>query len=243
MTNIALPSGTRLRVVCSGAFAPAWRVLASMFEQESGASIDSQAGASVGDAPTAVPQRLARGEDLDVVIMSGPALSDMSAAGFVTERVDLARSLIGAAVRQGAPVPDIATPDALRATLLACGGIALSRSVSGVYVHTTMLAALGIADAVAGRIRFASGEPAGALVARGEAEIAFQQVSELLPVPGLTLLGPLPADLQLVSMFSAGLVATSTRVAAARALMAFLVSAQAGPVVMESGMEPVGLGG
>ncbi len=232
-------SGTTLRVVCSGAFAPAWRSLAAMFEQATGARIDSQAGASVGDASTAVPQRLARGETLDVVIMSGPALSDMMAAGYVTERTDLARSLIGAAIRAGGPAPDISTPDALRATLLAARSVALSRSVSGVHVHTTMLPALGIADTVADRIRFATGEPAGALVVRGEAEIAFQQISELRPVAGLTLLGTLPDELQLATIFAAGLVATSSNAEAARRLMAYLVSPAAGSVITESGMDPI----
>ena len=227
-----------LSVVSSGAFAPAWKILLPMFEQHSGLRVQSQAGASVGDAPTAVPQRLARGEDVDVVIMSGPALSDMMAAGFVSARQDLALSRIGLAVRAGAAVPDIATPEALTTVLLGAGRIALSRSVSGVYVQETLLARLGIAEAVAGRLVFASGEPAGAILARGEADVALQQVSELKPVAGIALVGPIAEEVQLATMFAAGLVARSARTEAGRLLLAFLASEAAHAVIRESGMDP-----
>jgi molybdate transport system substrate-binding protein len=229
-----------LSIVSSGAFAPAWKVLLPMFEQQSGLKLQSQAGASVGDAPTAVPQRLARGEDIDVVIMSGPALADMMAAGFVSARQDLALSRIGLAVRAGATVPDIATPEALTTVLLGAGRIALSRSVSGVYVQERLLARLGIAEAVSERLVFALGEPAGAILARGEADVALQQVSELMPVAGITLVGPIAEDVQLATMFAAGLVASSTRAETGLALMRFLVSGAARGAIEASGMDPVG---
>jgi len=229
-----------LSIVSSGAFAPAWKVLLPMFEQQSGLKLQSQAGASVGDAPTAVPQRLARGEDIDVVIMSGPALADMMAAGFVSARQDLALSRIGLAVQAGAAVPDIATPEALTTVLLGAGRIALSRSVSGVYVQERLLARLGIAEAVSGRLVFAAGEPAGAILARGEADVALQQVSELKPVAGITLVGPIAEDVQLATMFAAGLVASSTRAETGLALMRFLVSGAARGAIEASGMDPVG---
>jgi len=229
-----------LEIVSSGAFAPAWKILLPMFEQQSGLKLQSQAGASVGDAPTAVPQRLARGEDIDVVIMSGPALSDMMAAGFVSARQDLALSRIGLAVQAGAAVPDIATPEALTTVLLGAGRIALSRSVSGVYVQERLLARLGIAEAVSERLVFAAGEPAGAILARGEADVALQQVSELKPVAGITLVGPIAEDVQLATMFAAGLVASSTRAETGLALMRFLVSGAARGAIEASGMDPVG---
>jgi molybdate transport system substrate-binding protein len=229
-----------LSIVSSGAFAPAWKVLLPMFEQQSGLKLQSQAGASVGDAPTAVPRRLARGEDIDVVIMSGPALAHMMAAGFVSARQDLALSRIGLAVQAGAAVPDIATPEALTTVLLGAGRIALSRSVSGVYVQERLLARLGIAEAVSERLVFAAGEPAGAILARGEADVALQQVSELKPVAGITLVGPIAEDVQLATMFAAGLVASSTRAETGLALMRFLVSGAARGAIEASGMDPVG---
>lgn len=228
----------RLSVVCSGAFAPAWRILRPLFESESGIGVESQAGASVGTAPTAVPQRLARGENIDVVIMSGPALSEMMALGYVTERRDLARSRIGLAVRAGADVPEIATPGALARVLLSASKIALSRSVSGEFVRDSLLPRLGVADAVAGRLIFAAGEPAGAIVARGDAGIALQQLSELRPVAGITLVGPLPDEVQLETIFAAGLVARSAHPGPAHALMRFLAAPAARGAILSTGMEP-----
>jgi molybdate transport system substrate-binding protein len=192
----------------------------------------------MGDAPTAVPQRLARGEAIDVVIMAAPALEGMMLAGYVAERIDLARSVIGIAVRAGAPAPDIATPEALRDALLAAASIGHSVSASGVYVRDVLFDRLGIAEAVRAKTIVAHGEPVGAMVARGEVEIGFQQMSELLPIEGIALVGPLPDAVQQVTVFSAGLVTASTRREAALGLMRFLASADAADAIMASGMEP-----
>jgi molybdate transport system substrate-binding protein len=229
-----------IRVVTSGAFAPAWRVLAKLFELDTGIAIDSQFGPSIGDSPNSVPNRLARGEDLDVVIMAAPALGDVMAAGYVTERADLARTGIGVAVRAGAARPDIATPEALRAALLAAASIGYSVSVSGTYVRDRLFALLGITEQVRETARVVVGEPVGAAVARGDIEIGFQQISELNPIAGIALLGPLPPSVQQVSVFAAGLVAASTRQEAARRLMQFLASPAAAPAIVASGMEPAG---
>ena len=222
-----------IHVVSSGGFAPALGVLARLFEQATGTAIDSQSSPA-----NAVPQRLARGEDIDVVIVAGPALAQMMAAGYVTERLDLARSGIGVAVREGAARPDISTPEALRKALLAAGSIGLSASVSGAYVRERLFDRLGIAEAVRGKTRTVTGEPVGAAVARGDVDIGFQQISELKPIAGITLLGPLPAPLQQLTVFAAGLVATGTQMEAARALMRFLASGDAAPTIVECGMEP-----
>jgi molybdate transport system substrate-binding protein len=227
-----------VRVVTSGAFAPAWHVLAKLYEQQTGTAIDSQLGPSVGDAPNSVPQRLARGEDLDVVIMAGPALADMMSAGYVIERADLARSGIGVAVRAGATVFDLATPAALREALLSAGSIGISRSVSGAYVRDQLFGLLGIAEQVLGKTRVVLGEPVGLAVARGDIDIGFQQMSELKPIAGIALVGPLPAAVQQVTVFSAGLVTSSSRIDAARALIRFLASRDAAATIVESGMEP-----
>jgi molybdate transport system substrate-binding protein len=227
-----------IRIVTSGGFAAAGSVLAERFARETGETIDSQRGPSIGDAPNAVPQRLARGEDIDVVIMAGPALVRMIETGYVTERVDLARSGIGVAVRAGAAVPDIATPEALRAALLAAASIGLSVSVSGAHVRDTVFSTLGIAEQMRERTRVVLGEPVAAAVARGEIAIGFQQVSELMPVAGITLVGPLPPAVQQITVFAAGLVARSTRQDSARGLMRFLASREAAATIVASGMEP-----
>jgi molybdate transport system substrate-binding protein len=229
-----------IRVVSSGAFAPAYGVLVPMFEARTGAEIESLRGPSLGPDPSSVPNRLKRGEDIDVVIMSGPGLKQMMEEGYVSERTDLALSLIGLAVRAGAAVPDISTPEALRATLLAASSIGTSVSVSGAYVRETMLGLLGIADEVRDKIRTVTGEPVAALIARGEVELGFQQISELKPVAGITLVGKLPDAVQQVTAFSAGLVAASRQPDEARALIRFLSSADAAPVIIASGMEPAG---
>ena len=142
----------------------------------------------------------------------------------------LARSAIGMAVRAGAPKPDISTVDALKRTLLQAKSIAYSASVSGDYLSTELLQRLGIADQVLSKCRrIEGGERVGAVVARGEAEIGFQQLSELLPVPGIDHVTPLPPEVQKVSVFSAG-VALSTRDSdAAHALIRFSRLAGGGP--------------
>lgn len=154
-------------------------------------------------------------------------------------RVDLARSSIGVAVRAGAPKPDISSVDALRRTLLEAKSIAYSDSASGVYISTELFKRLGIADQVAGKSRMIPAEPVGAVVARGEAEIGFQQVSELKPIAGIDLVGPLPPELQKITIFSAGIVVGAREPDAARALIAFLASPAAAAAIKESGMEPM----
>jgi molybdate transport system substrate-binding protein len=153
----------------------------------------------------------------------------------------LARSAIGMAVREGSPKPDISTVDALKRTLLKAKSIAYSASVSGDYLSTELLQRLGIADQVLSKCqRIEGGERVGAVIARGEAEIGFQQISELLPVPGIDHVTPLPPEVQKVSVFSAG-VAVSTRDSdAARALVRFLTSPEAARAITKSGLEPIG---
>jgi molybdate transport system substrate-binding protein len=196
----------------------------------------------MGNAPDSIPVRLARGEAADVVIVVGSGLESLMKEGRIVpaSRVDLARSLIGVAVRSGSPRPDISSVEALRRTLLRAGSIAYSASASGLYVSTELFPRLGIADQVADKARRIESERVGAVVARGDAEIGFQQVSELLPIQGIDYLGPLPVEVQQVSMVSAG-IATAARVpAAARALIDFLASPAAAPTIEKSGLEPAG---
>ena len=230
-----------LHVVSSGGFAAAYKALAPAFEKKTGNTLIVGWGPSMGDTPDAVPARLKRGEKIDVVIMVGYALGDLIKDGKVTagSRVDLARSGIGVVVRQGAPHPDISSVEALKTALLAAKSIAYSDSASGVYIANEMFKKMGIADQVAGKARMIPAEPVGAVVARGEAEIGFQQISELKPIKGIDLLGPLPADVQKYTIFSGGVVSGSEQAKAAAALLAFLASPDARPAVMDSGLEPM----
>jgi len=154
-------------------------------------------------------------------------------------RTPLARSAIGVAVRAGSPKPDISSVDALKRTLLQAKSIAYSASVSGRYLSTELFQRLGIADQIMPKSRRIEGERVGAVVARGEAEIGFQQVSELLPVPGIDYVGPLPPEVQKVTLFSAGVAAGAGNSDAAYALIGFLASPEAAHAIAKSGMEPV----
>jgi molybdate transport system substrate-binding protein len=195
----------------------------------------------MGKTRDAIPQRLQRGEPIDVVIMVGSALGDLIDQGKVAvdSRVDLARSRIGVAVRAGARKPDISSVAALRRALLEAKSIAYSDSASGVYVSTELFQRLGIADRVASKSRMIPAEPVGAVVARGEAEIGFQQMSELMPVRGIDIVGPLPPEVQKITIFSAGIVAGAKDGRAAKALLDFLSSPAASAAITSSGLEPI----
>jgi molybdate transport system substrate-binding protein len=230
-----------IREVSSGGFAAAYRTLAPQFEQTTGNHLITGWGPSMGNTTDAVPQRLARNEPIDVVIMVGPALDKFVDAGKIIpgSRVDLARSAIGLAVRSGSPKPDISTVDALRTTLLNAKSIAYSDSASGVYVSTELFRRLGIVDQVTGKSRMIPAEPVGLVVARGEADIGFQQISELKPISGIELVGPLPNEVQKITIFSAGIVTGCKEPDGAKSLLTFLSSPSATQAIIASGMEPI----
>jgi molybdate transport system substrate-binding protein len=199
----------------------------------------------MGDSPEAIPARLARGEAADVVILDGGAADELGQRGLVRadSKVELARSLIGMVVRAGAAKPDIGSVEAFRSTLLAAQSIAYSDSGSGTYLSTTLFPRLGVADQVAGKSRKIrgppSGEPVAAVVARGEAEIGFQQVSELIHVPGISFVGALPAEVQPMFSFAGALTNTAQQPDAAVALLRFLASPEAAPVISKAGLMPL----
>jgi molybdate transport system substrate-binding protein len=230
-----------IHVVSSGGFAAAYKELAPEFERMTGNALLTEWGPSMGETPQAVPTRLRRGEPIDVVIMVGYALGELVKQGKVEadSRVDLARSGIGVVVRQGAPKPDVSSADALKRALLAAKSIAYSDSASGVYIENEMLKRLGIADQVASKARMIPAEPVGEVVAHGDAEIGFQQISELKPIKGIEIVGPLPPELQQYTIFAAGIVTGSRQQQAGSALIKFLASPAAAPVIERSGMEPM----
>ena len=230
-----------IHVASSGGFAAAYKQLAAQFEKQTGNTVVSSWGPSMGDTHDAVPQRLARGEPIDVVIMVGYALDQLAEEGKVIpdSRRELARSIIGIAVKAGASKPDVSTPEALKAALLKAKSIAYSDSASGVYTQNVLLKKLGIAEQVRGKAHMIPAEPVGRVVARGDAEIGFQQISELKPVNGIDILGPLPASLQQVTIFSAGIPVGAKQPEAAKELIDFLASPAAASAIKDSGMEPI----
>ncbi len=187
-----------------------------------------------------IMKRMAAGETCDLVIMSGPQIDQLIAQGKLKagSRVDLVRSGIGVAVRAGAPRPDISSAEAIKRALLAAKSITYSSGPSGVYL-ANLFAKMGIAEALKAKVNpVPPGVPAGSLVARGEAEIGFQQISELLPVAGIDLIGPLPADIQEITVFSGGIHAAATQPDAAKALMTFITSPVAAPIITRKGLDP-----
>jgi molybdate transport system substrate-binding protein len=145
-------------------------------------------------------------------------------------------------VKSGAPKPDISSAEALKRALLAAKSVAYSDSASGVYVSTEMFAKLGIADEMKDKARKIPATPVGEIVAHGDAEIGFQQISELKPAQGIDIIGPLPSELQKVTVFSGGIATVSKEPDAGRALIKFLASPAAGAEIIKSGMEPIASG-
>jgi molybdate transport system substrate-binding protein len=229
---------TEFRVMTSGAFTAAYLALLPQIERMTGMKIVT-AATSIGTGEMSIPNRLQKGEVVDIVIVAEPAYRQFAAAGQVLEAGHkvVARSLIGMAVRAGAPKPDISTADALRETLLQAKSIGYSASESGKYYTGALVQRLGIADQVLGKSRLVGGgERVGAVIARGELQTGFQQMSELLPVPGIAHITPLPPDLQKVTTIIASVAATSPNKDVARQVIAFLASPEAASAVAASGL-------
>jgi molybdate transport system substrate-binding protein len=228
-------------VFSSGGLNAAYLALVPDFQRATGHTLASIGASSMGAAPDAIPQRLARGEPADVLLLADGGLPPLEARGFIRpgSRVDIARSLIGACVREGTPKPDISTLNAFRQALLNAASIAYSASASGVYIETEMFHRLGIHDQVMPKARRILSERVATIVARGEAEIGFQQVSEIVTVPGITYLGTIPEEVQLPTIFCAVITANARQPEAAAALIRFLASPEAAPALRRTGLEPL----
>ena len=229
-----------VRVMTSGGFTAAFKELYPQFERATGHKVIPAYGASQGGAPDSIPSRLARNEPVDVVILAAPALEGLIKEGKVApgSRVDLVHSKIGMVVKAGAPKHDISTLDAFRRTVLAAKSVAYSASASGVYLSTELFPKMGIWEQIKGKSQRIESARVATIVAKGEAEIGFQQVSELLEIGGVDFVGVLPEGAQRVTTFSAGMATGAKQPEAARQLVRFFKSAEAEPVIRKAGLEP-----
>jgi molybdate transport system substrate-binding protein len=232
-------SAAELRVMTSGTFTGAYLALIPSCATARGDTVVTVT-TSMGTGDASIPSRLQRREPADVVIVDRDALNNLISQGAVRpgSRVDLARSAIGMAVRAGTPKPEISTADGFRRTLLAAASVAYSASVSGDYLSSELFERLGVASEVRPKSRRIVGERVGAVVARGDAEIGFQQISELLPIKGIEYVGALPPELQKMTVVSAGLAAGTALPEQATAFIGCLASREAAAFIARSGLEP-----
>jgi len=228
-----------LRVLSTLAVAGAMRGLVPRMEAAAGMAVSADFAPTQGLMP-----RLRAGEAADLVILTEEGVAELAAEGVLDpgSRLDLVRSHIGLAVKAGAPHPEIGTVEALRATLLAAPSVAYSRSGASGIAFAALIGRLGIADAVNARARVIEAGFTAELAARGEASLAVQQVSELLAVPGIEVIGRLPKEVETVAVFSAAICRAAAEPQAAARLLRFLASAEVAPALEAAGLEPVAAG-
>ena len=223
----------KIKILSGGAMRPLMAELVPRFEHAYGMTIDIEFRLT-----SALKQAIAAGAIFDIAVLPRPDLNDLIEQGAIApgSATDIARSTVGLAIRPGAPKPDIGSVGALRGTLLQARSIAYSDGPSGAYV-AALLAKLGIAEEMAPKTKLTS-EAVAELVARGEAEIGMQQIVAILPVRGAELVGPLPAELQNVIIYAAGLSSGTWQAAAAEGFIAFTRTEQAKRLMRASGLEP-----
>jgi molybdate transport system substrate-binding protein len=229
----------QVKVIISGGFSTAYRQLLPEFEKTTGISVSTGSGASQGKGPQTIAAQLERGVAFDVVIMSREGLSELMAAGRIVAGtdVDLATAALGAAVRAGAPKPDVTTLEGFKRALLGATVVAVPQSTSGIYLLKEVFPKLGVVERINVKV-FARGSESAAAVAIGQADIAVQPVSELISVQGIDYAGRLADELQLIQMFSAAIVKGTKQADAAKRLIQFLASDRAAAAITKNGMEP-----
>jgi molybdate transport system substrate-binding protein len=231
----AVAGAAEIKVLSTQAPEQAYRELVPQFEKISGHTVTT-----IFTGTLDVQKRIAAGESYDVTIMAGPAIDDFIKSGKIVpgSRINIARSGVGVAVRAGAPKPDISSTEAVKRTLLAAKSVGYSTGPSGVYL-TGLFRRLGVADQIKGKLKQTpTGVFVGNLVANGEAEVGFQQVSELAHFPGVEYVGPLPADIQETTVFSSGIQVGAQQVDAANAWIKFLTAPAAAAAFKSKGLEP-----
>jgi molybdate transport system substrate-binding protein len=231
----ALPA--QLNVITSGGFAAPLQQILPEFEKASNITVTTTRGQSQGGGPNAIGAQLRRGVPADVVIMSREGLDELIADGRIVSGtgVNLAQTPLGVSVRAGAPKPDIGTVEAFKQTLLRAKSITFPSSTTGIYMVNKLFPQLGIAAEVSGKIT----NTGVAAVAKGDAELAIQPVSEILHVPGTDFVGAIPSPIQYISVFSSAAVQGGKQLEASRRLIAFLGSDTAIKAMRNAGMEPL----
>jgi molybdate transport system substrate-binding protein len=228
-----LSSTAGITMIASNAVREPCGELLPAFENSAGHTVTVSWGGTVD-----IVKRVESGEVADIVIIPAACIDDLIAKGLIAIRIDLVRSGVGVAARAGVPKPDVSSVAALKSALKAAQSIVLSSGPSSVYMPA-LFAKLGIAADIKPKIiQIAPGLGVGATLARGKGEIGFTQVSELMSVKGIQYLGPLPAEVQFVTVFSAGLHAAAHAPDAARALLKFLTGPDTAPVLTRHGLEP-----
>jgi molybdate transport system substrate-binding protein len=232
--RITLPAEITAR--CTNGIKEVLIELAPEFERTKGVKLNAIFGST-----KLIIDEINAGEKADLLVLTDEAIEGLIRSGKVVagSRVDIASSGIGVAVKKGAPRPDISSADALKRALLAAKRVSYSRiGASGIYVANVLLPRLGIVEEMKSRTLMPEpGTPVGVLLADGKTELGLQQISELMPVPGIDIVGPLPGDLQKMTMFSAGVCANSPAAEAAKALAAFLAAPGALPAIKRHGLE------
>ncbi len=225
-----------IAVIGSTAMREALEATVPLFERTSGATV-----ALRFESGSVLPGAVKDGAPCDLVMTTPATIEELTKAGRLVpnSRVDFVRSGVGVAVRAGAPKPDIATEPAFKAALLKATSVGISQGPSGVYTMQ-MLDKLGIAAQIAPKaVRPDLGVRVGTLVADGKAEIGLQQITELLPIPGIAYVGPLPASLQTVIVYGSARSTAAKNPDGAAALVAFLSSEAVAPILTRMGLEPV----
>jgi molybdate transport system substrate-binding protein len=224
-----------IKVLSTQATEEAYKELVPQFEKASGHKVTTVFTGTLG-----AMKRLSDGEAYDLLIMSRQSIDELAQSGKVVagSRTDIAKSGVGVAVGKGKPKPDISTVDALKKSLLAAKSIGYSTGPSGIYV-VTMFQKMGIADEIKTKLKQTpTGVFVGSIIASGEAEIGFQQVSELSFFPGIDYVGPIPAEVQLITIFSAGIPAGTKQADAAKALVSFITAPAAAVIFKKHALDP-----
>ncbi len=224
-----------IRLLSTLAVMGAMRDLSAAYQARSGCAVEADFSPTV-----ALLERLRGGERADIAILTAQGIDDLIGQGIMRpgSRTDVARSFVGIAVKAGAPKPDIGTVEAFKAALLAARSVCYSRiGASGLY-FAALIERLGIAEAVNAKATVASTGFTAERLVSGEADLAVQQISELMVVPGIEVVGGLPAEVQTVAMFSAGLLTASDNPDAAADFARFLASEEAEPLLRRTGLEP-----
>lgn len=231
----AAAQSTEIRVIAANAVKDAYVTLVAAFEMASGHKV-----ATTWAGTESATRRVMAGEAYDIVIIGSRSIDQLIAAGKLApgSRSDFATSRVGVAVRAGLPRPDVSTSEAVKAAVLAAGSVAYSAGPSGAYI-AELFRTMGIAERVASKVRQpSSGAEVAQILARGEVDIAFAQVSEFLDVPGLVDLGPLPAGIQNITTYSAGQHVATASAGAAAALIRHLTAPEAAAAIRKMGMDP-----